>query len=638
MCKKTVLIKAVLLMIFIQFTINSLTAQGSWQSEIVYFDEHGKLVYISDSEDNRIPDFSYAGYKNSEEPIPDIQVVKTISPISGDNTAHIQNAINEMGALPLDENGFRGTLLLTAGEYEIQGTLSLNISGVVVRGEGDGADTSSNTILYAVGNTPSQRNVLTAGGGINTQWSDQVPNTIQDIVSEKVLVGSREFNIDDASPFTAGDNIIIYHPCTEGWLEAIDSGGTHSGESGSDPFPLDQPWAPGSKPLLFNRNIEEINGTAVTVDAPVFNHLDRSLSQSYIYKYSRNGIKTNIGIENLRIDIETLGGEDEDHAWNAVDMLQIEDAWIRDCTMLHFGLSGVRTWTATRITIERCNALDPVSTLEGHRRYNFNVSYASQLVLFKECHASNGRHHYISNGVSLTSGCVFLNCTSSGAWTSSEGHRYWTTGLLFDNHTELDGPRIWYDTCLIGLYNRGNWGDSHGWSSAHSVAWNCDVADGSIGIQKPPTAQNYAIGCIGVVSGGLPTCWFNEPAGYIEGTNQTGLEPPSLFNAQLEERINDPSNINRLDAGIHGYWLFQNYPNPFNPKTVISYQLPVISNVELSIFNLLGQRVAAPVSEKQPAGTYKVVWDGSGFASGIYFCRIKTNNGFTQTTKMLLKK
>ncbi|MCP4360457.1 MAG: T9SS type A sorting domain-containing protein, partial [Chloroflexi bacterium] len=69
--------------------------------------------------------------------------------------------------------------------------------------------------------------------------------------------------------------------------------------------------------------------------------------------------------------------------------------------------------------------------------------------------------------------------------------------------------------------------------------------------------------------------------------------------------------------------LFQNYPNPFNPKTTINYQLPMLSNVELSIYNLLGQKVATLVSKQQSVGYYQIDWDASGFASGIYYYRIE---------------
>jgi hypothetical protein len=83
--------------------------------------------------------------------------------------------------------------------------------------------------------------------------------------------------------------------------------------------------------------------------------------------------------------------------------------------------------------------------------------------------------------------------------------------------------------------------------------------------------------------------------------------------------------------------LLPNYPNPFNPTTVISYQLPVISRVELSVYNLLGQRVATLVNTDQQPGQHQVEWDASGFASGVYFYRLQTAE-FQDIKKMVLIK
>jgi len=83
--------------------------------------------------------------------------------------------------------------------------------------------------------------------------------------------------------------------------------------------------------------------------------------------------------------------------------------------------------------------------------------------------------------------------------------------------------------------------------------------------------------------------------------------------------------------------LKQNYPNPFNPTTVISYQLPAVSEVNLSIYNLTGQRVATLVSEKQNTSLHQVEWDGSGFASGVYYYRLQTGK-FQEIKKMVLLK
>ncbi len=86
--------------------------------------------------------------------------------------------------------------------------------------------------------------------------------------------------------------------------------------------------------------------------------------------------------------------------------------------------------------------------------------------------------------------------------------------------------------------------------------------------------------------------------------------------------------------------LSQNYPNPFNPVTTIRYALPKDYYVELTIYNILGQRVITLVDEKQTAGYKMVRWDsssqsGNAVVSGIYFCRLKAGD-FTATRKMIL--
>jgi hypothetical protein len=83
------------------------------------------------------------------------------------------------------------------------------------------------------------------------------------------------------------------------------------------------------------------------------------------------------------------------------------------------------------------------------------------------------------------------------------------------------------------------------------------------------------------------------------------------------------------------FQLFQNYPNPFNSRTVISWQLAVGNNVDLSIYNILGQKVATLVSGKQKAGVHRVEWDASEYASGLYFYMLSAG-GYTKVRKLLL--
>ncbi len=100
----------------------------------------------------------------------------------------------------------------------------------------------------------------------------------------------------------------------------------------------------------------------------------------------------------------------------------------------------------------------------------------------------------------------------------------------------------------------------------------------------------------------------------------------------------DYSSIIEADAGLpKTFELSQNYPNPFNPSTVISYQLPLASDVKLEIYDMLGRNVATLVNERQEAGLYTYTLNATNFSSGIYFYRLQAGR-FTATKKMMLVK
>ena len=83
--------------------------------------------------------------------------------------------------------------------------------------------------------------------------------------------------------------------------------------------------------------------------------------------------------------------------------------------------------------------------------------------------------------------------------------------------------------------------------------------------------------------------------------------------------------------------LEQNYPNPFNPITVIDFQVSLSCDVDLSIFDMNGKKVANLIHERKSAGDYSVNWDASHQSSGIYFYRFQAGE-FYETKKMLLVK
>jgi type IX secretion system substrate protein len=97
------------------------------------------------------------------------------------------------------------------------------------------------------------------------------------------------------------------------------------------------------------------------------------------------------------------------------------------------------------------------------------------------------------------------------------------------------------------------------------------------------------------------------------------------------------TSITDESLNLYEYKLNNAYPNPFNNSTVISYQLPFQSNVQLVIYDLTGKEIEILVKQIQPAGMYKYRWDAAGRTSGIYIAIMKSQNHSFSKKLILLK-
>ncbi|MEN8191672.1 MAG: FlgD immunoglobulin-like domain containing protein [Bacteroidota bacterium] len=132
------------------------------------------------------------------------------------------------------------------------------------------------------------------------------------------------------------------------------------------------------------------------------------------------------------------------------------------------------------------------------------------------------------------------------------------------------------------------------------------------------------------------TSYSSEGMVYIEAENESGGKSTDSIWA-----IIDPTTgINGLNYLPEKYSLEQNYPNPFNPSTTIKYSIPKSSDVIISIYNMLGEKIATLIDMNQNAGNYNVVWNGQNdsgqeVSTGVYIYKINAGE-FTQSHKMIL--
>jgi hypothetical protein len=138
------------------------------------------------------------------------------------------------------------------------------------------------------------------------------------------------------------------------------------------------------------------------------------------------------------------------------------------------------------------------------------------------------------------------------------------------------------------------------------------------------------------------TMWDNGAWGLAyngEDVLMTGWQSDILWH--LNDNVPGVTAIEDEDiTTIHIFHLAQNYPNPFNPSTTIDYSIPKADNVNLTIYNLLGQKVVTLVNDNQKAGKHMVNWNGlsqGGYqvSSGIYFYKLVSGE-YSSIKKMML--
>jgi hypothetical protein len=237
-------------------------------------------------------------------------------------------------------------------------------------------------------------------------------------------------------------------------------------------------------------------------------------------------------VENLRAESEfdstitkEQGGKkyaaDENHAMYLVLFDRVKNAWARKLTAVHFyhgptNLDGDAKW----ITVEDCRSLDPVCEITGGRRYPYRI--AGQEMLVQRCYSRGARHAFVFHA-RVCGPNTFLDCKSEEDYATSEPHHRWSVGGLYDNVN-----------AHMAVQDRQWMGSGHGWAGANYVMWNCE---GTLVLQQPPTAQNWAIGFVGKKE---PGAFPGRPDGYWELLGRH-VEPRSLYLKQLEDRLGAPA-------------------------------------------------------------------------------------------------
>jgi hypothetical protein len=207
-------------------------------------------------------------------------------------------------------------------------------------------------------------------------------------------------------------------------------------------------------------------------------------------------------------------------------------------------------------------------------------------------------------------------------------------GPLATDWTTWDKP-LAADSSQKKMWDNATHGDVNAGDTMYTVTFNYTNKNTKgvvfkFGIQGSDNESGFGLNHLENIDDSSPTFTINTQWGSIN---------PNFYKAwdYDNHRPKSATSVQTIPGVARVYSLEQNYPNPFNPSTKINFSIPVQSNVELTVFNILGQKVATLVNESLKAGNHSVTFDASKIASGMYFYRIEAGQ-FASTKKMLLMK
>lgn len=272
-------------------------------------------------------------------------------------------------------------------------------------------------------------------------------------------------------------------------------------------------------------------------------------------------------------------------------------------------------------------------------------------------------------GATVKNNIIYGNSLSS---TYNAGAGIWANNVLGTNKNLIENNTICGNSSLNGtagilsiysanLIIRNNiiWGNTSPGNmqimpaSGGSVTVTyCDVQNGytgagNINVNPQFTDSNFVLsnGSVCIDAGDSSTI-YNDPYDTVNPSNPRFPSKGTLRNdmgaygGPLSSVISGVTviGIKNIKSGLpEGYRIYQNYPNPFNPVTKIMFEIPKLSSVKISIFDIKGRLIETIANKTFNTGGYEITWNAGINSSGVYFCKLETE-GLSKEMKMVLVK
>lgn len=512
--------------------------------------------------DKLIQDFSYAGYKAGEQPLPTIAgpvFNVTQPPYNANNTGASDATLAIQSAINAAQSAGGGVVLLPAGTYSVsvQGgnacVLQINAANVVLRGAGVG----STFLLNTSTNMRSKSIILVTGPSSAGFYSSGVASAS---ISQDLHGPTTVIPVTSTSGFTPGQWVTVRADCTDAWITEH-----------NEPDWLG--YGSQLQGIAYFRRVVAVSAVSntITINAPTRYYL-KTRDNARVVRLS-SGPLTGCGLEDFSIGNVQHGGtgwgEDDYtvagtpaydvHDSFAVRMVRARDSWMRNvatfqpagntttCDLLS---NGILLSECSQVTLTNCDFQRAQYGGGGGNGYMYRLQNANECLL-DNCRSTFTRHGFVLSHMS-SSGNVYHGCIDkdSGRQTGDTGFQT-TAGSNSDHHMHFSHGNL-IDTCtgdgsgFEARYRPYGTAPLHDLTAAHSVFWNTrGIGSGpSYVVTTEQSRYGYVIGTRGTRSSvSLSTYGGTKcnPVDHVEGTALGDtLEPFSIYEDQLSRRLNLP--------------------------------------------------------------------------------------------------
>lgn len=469
----------------------------------------------------RLPDFSYVGYKNGEEPYHYIDHVVDVTDFGAkpnDQHSDVNAIVNAIESLD------SGIVYFPPGYYVIDQIIQIRKNNIVLRGAGN--DSIAGTRFYF---PKSQQDLSNEGkpSGFMISFGGTLAGPQFKII-EEAKMGDRSMTVEDASRFSVGDIVNLgysgSHPVgSELWNHLLNDQGNG--------WPCTVPWSNGNGGLLMFHTIERIEGNIVTLKEPI--RLDIKTAWNPKISLRSPWFIKNCGIEDIYMAHKYIPEPPhlKEPGYNSIAFSRALNCWVKNVSIKNAD-NGIRFDVSGFCDIRNVTFLGRA----GHHGWTFAYSshcladrikflnYNPWIHSFTLTHKANG------NVVSNLSGVDSIGI-------SSDFHR--------------NTP---WETLITNVQNKWNYHSSGVWCAGpnagkRTVYWNM----GGEGFTSYPNWDDYQTTLVGQMH--IPE-QFHPEKGWHEHVSD--LEPKNLYDAQLKRRLNSPQENSFTSDAFSGnrknYW------------------------------------------------------------------------------------